>query len=98
MCPLLSLISEFLTSYSAADQVAGYPVFPADLRSRHSPSDAVYNAGLSMLTERFPFRDLLAKSASDDTAEAASKRLGHADSKITERAYRRKAERAKPLR
>jgi integrase len=39
-----------------------------------------------------------AKSASDDTAEAASKRLGHADPKITERAYHRKAERAKPLR
>jgi hypothetical protein len=31
-------------------------------------------------------------------AEAASKRLGHADPKITERGYRRKAERAKPLR
>ena len=52
----------------------------------------------SGLTERFQFRDLRAKSASDDTAEAASKRLGHADSKITERVYRRKAERAKPLR
>lgn len=52
----------------------------------------------SGLTERFQFRDLRAKSASDDTAEAASKRLGHADVKITERVYRRKAERAKPLR
>jgi integrase len=52
----------------------------------------------SGLTERFQFRDLRAKSASDDTAEAASKRLGHADPKITERVYRRKAERAKPLR
>ena len=51
----------------------------------------------SGLTERFQFRDLRAKSASDDTAEAASKRLGHADSKITERVYRRKAERAKPF-
>ena len=50
------------------------------------------------LAERFQFRDLRAKSASDDTAEAASKRLGHADVKITERVYRRKAERAKPLR
>jgi integrase len=52
----------------------------------------------SGLRERFQFRDLRAKSASDDTAEAASKRLGHADPKITERVYRRKAERAKPLR
>jgi integrase len=52
----------------------------------------------SGLTERFQFRDLHAKFASDDTAEAASKRLGHADPKITERVYRRKAERAKPLR
>ena len=52
----------------------------------------------SGLTERLQFRDLRAKSASDDTAEAASKRLGHADPKITERVYRRKAERAKPLR
>ena len=50
------------------------------------------------LKERFQFRDLRAKSASDDTAEAASKRLGHANSQITARVYRRKAERAKPLR
>jgi integrase len=52
----------------------------------------------SGLTERFQFHDLRAKSASDDTTEAASKRLGHADPKITERVYRRKADRAKPLR
>jgi hypothetical protein len=32
------------------------------------------------------------------TVEAAAKRLGHADPKITEGVYRRKAERAKPLR
>jgi integrase len=51
----------------------------------------------SGLTERFQFRDLRAKSASDDTVEAAAKSLGHADPKITERVYRRKAERAKPL-
>jgi integrase len=50
------------------------------------------------LTERFQFRDLRAKSASDDTAEAASKRLGHASPAITEKIYRRKAERVKPLR
>jgi integrase len=52
----------------------------------------------SGLRERFQFRDLRAKSASDDTAEAASKRLGHSDPKITERVYRRRAERAKPRR
>ena len=52
----------------------------------------------SGLTERFQFRDLRTKSASDDTVEAASKRLGHANPQITERVYRRKAERAKPLR
>jgi integrase len=52
----------------------------------------------SGLTERFQFRDLRAKSASYDTVEDESKRLGHADPKITERVYRRKAERAKPLR
>lgn len=50
------------------------------------------------LIERFQFRDLRAKSASDDTAELASKRLGHASPAITERVYRRKAERVKPLR
>jgi integrase len=50
------------------------------------------------LTERFQFRDLRAKSASDDTAEAASKRLGHASLAVTERIYRRKAEKVKPLR
>lgn len=50
------------------------------------------------LTERFQFRDLRAKSASDDTAEAASKRLGHASPAITQKVYRRRAERVKPLR
>jgi integrase len=59
---------------------------------------ALVNKPGSGLMERFQFRDLRAKSASDDTVEAASKRLGHADPKITERVYRRKAERAKPLR
>lgn len=48
--------------------------------------------------ERFQFRDLRAKSASDDTPEHASKRLGHASPAITERVYRRKAERVKPRR
>lgn len=52
----------------------------------------------SALQEPFQFRDLRAKSASDDTIEAASLRLGHADPRITERVYRRRPKRAKPLR
>ena len=51
----------------------------------------------SGLKYRFQFRDLRAKPASDDTTEAASKQLGYADPKITERVYRRNAERAKPV-
>ncbi len=50
------------------------------------------------LKEPFQFRDLRAKSASDDTAEAATARLGHTSSQITERVYRRRAKRVKPLR
>ncbi len=50
------------------------------------------------LKEPFQFRDLRAKSASDDTAEAATARLGHTSAQITERVYRRRARRVKPLR
>ena len=50
------------------------------------------------LTERFQFRDLRAKSASDDELEAASARLGHTSTAITERVYRRKPRRVTPLR
>lgn len=50
------------------------------------------------LVERFTFHDLRGKSASDDELEAASKRLGHADPRITQRVYRRKAEVVTPLR
>jgi len=50
------------------------------------------------LEEPFQFRDLRAKSASDDTAEAARRRLGHASAAITERVYRRRPEKVKPLR
>lgn len=49
------------------------------------------------LEEPFRFHDLRAKSASDDTAEAATKRLGHMDARTTERYYRRKPARVKPL-
>jgi integrase len=56
------------------------------------------NDPASSLQEPFQFRDLRAKSASDDTVEAASQRLGHADPRITERVYRRRPKRAKPLR
>lgn len=38
----------------------------------------------------FAFNDLRAKSASDDELARSSKRLGHADTKITERVYMRK--------
>jgi integrase len=49
--------------------------------------------------ERFTEHDLRAKCASDaETLEHAKQLLGHADSKMTDRVYRRKAERVKPLR
>ena len=38
------------------------------------------------LTESFQFRDLRAKSASDDTPESATARLGHSDPRA-DRAY-----------
>jgi integrase len=50
------------------------------------------------LIEPFRFHDLRAKSASDDTAEAASERLGHASRATTDRFYRRRPARVKPLR
>jgi integrase len=49
------------------------------------------------LKERFRFNDLRAKSASDDSLEAATQRLGHMDSQTTQRWYRRKPARVKPL-
>lgn len=49
--------------------------------------------------EKFTEHDLRAKCASDAlTLEHARSLLSHADSKITERVYRRKPERVKPLR
>lgn len=50
------------------------------------------------LAESFQFRDLRAKSASDDTPEAATARLGHTNAAITERVYRRKPATVRPLR
>ena len=50
------------------------------------------------LAETFSLRDLRAKSASDDTLEHAQRRLGHTSSAMTQRTYRRKAERVRPLR
>ena len=48
--------------------------------------------------DRFQERDLRAKVASDsDTLQEASERLGHADSAITQRVYRRKPVRVQPL-
>lgn len=57
--------------------------------------DKALKAGLE---ERFTFHDLRAKSASDDTLEVASKRLGHFDARVTERYYRRRPEVVRPLR
>ena len=48
--------------------------------------------------KRFQFRDLRAKSASDDTLDASSARLGHESTAITQRVYRRKPRRVRPLR
>ena len=50
------------------------------------------------LTDSFQFRDLRAKSASDDTPESATARLGHSDSRLTEHIYRRKPTIVRPLR
>lgn len=51
------------------------------------------------VTERFCEHDLRAKVASDaDSVERAQQLLAHADSKVTERVYRRKAEAVKPAR
>jgi integrase len=51
------------------------------------------------VTERFTEHDLRAKCASDaKTLEHARALLAHADSRLTERVYRRKPERVQPLR
>jgi integrase len=51
------------------------------------------------ITERFTEHDLRGKAGSDaDTLERAQQLLGHADSKITKRVYRRKPEIVNPLR
>lgn len=46
----------------------------------------------------FQFRDLRAKSASDDSPAAATARLGHSNAAITERVYRRRPTVVRPLR
>jgi integrase len=52
----------------------------------------------TMVTDRFQERDLRAKVASEsDTLIEASERLGHADTGITQRVYRRKPVRVQPL-
>jgi integrase len=51
------------------------------------------------ITERFTEHDLRGKVGSDaESLERARQLLGHADTKITERVYRRKPETVKPLR
>ena len=50
------------------------------------------------VNERFQERDLRAKVASDsDSLIEASERMGHADTAITQRVYRRKPVRIQPL-
>ena len=52
----------------------------------------------TQVAERFQERDLRAKVATDsDTLIEASERLGHADTAITQRVYRRKPILVKPL-
>jgi integrase len=51
------------------------------------------------VTERFPEHDLRAKCASDaGSLEHTRALLSHADGRLTERIYRRKPERVKPIR
>jgi integrase len=51
------------------------------------------------ITQRFTEHDLRGKVGSDaESLERARQLLGHADSKITERVYRRKPELIRPLR
>jgi len=51
----------------------------------------------TQLDEPFRFNDLRAKSASDDTLNAATERLGQIDLRTTNRFYRRKMTRVQPL-
>jgi len=50
------------------------------------------------LVERFTEHDLRAKVASDTSADHAKELMGHSDSKITDRVYRRKTEVIQPAR
>jgi len=50
------------------------------------------------LREKWRFNDLRAKSASDDTLNAAVERLGHSNAATTKRFYRRGPEKVRPLR
>lgn len=54
-------------------------------------------AKLKGLKRPFRFHDLRAKSASDDALLAASERLGHSSTAITDRVYMRAPRRVKPL-
>ena len=49
------------------------------------------------VVERFTEHDLRAKAASDTDIQHTQKLLGHYSSDITNRIYRRKAEKVKPL-
>jgi integrase len=69
--------------------------------STKSPAETLYERLLkeTTITERFTEHDLRAKCASDaESLGRAQQLLGHADSKITARVYRRKPEVVRSLR
>jgi hypothetical protein len=55
------------------------------------------NGARPTLGERFTFHDLRAKSASDDELAVATERLARDDPRTTQKVYRRKPRRARPV-
>ena len=75
-----------------------------DSQGRCNASDSLWQRFMdkvmetTKVSERFQERDLRAKVVSDsDSLVEASERLGHADTAITQRIYRRKPVRIQPL-
>ncbi|WP_347989457.1 tyrosine-type recombinase/integrase [Methylomonas sp. AM2-LC] len=56
------------------------------------------NAELALRIKEFQFRDIRPKAASDIELDHASKLLGHSDSRITQKVYRRKGDSVDPTR
>jgi hypothetical protein len=68
-------------------------------QGQKSPATGVHEIPETKITQRFTEHDLRGKVGSDaESLERARQLLGHADSKITERVYRRKPELIRPLR